>query len=70
MTIYLDDAGKRSAKRQKQNAAENRARLDAEIRVCAKKSGHHGAAEFVEYIRQRCNVAITLDYAKELCGEK
>jgi hypothetical protein len=62
----LDNAAKRSGARVRANAAASRDRLDSELVQIARKIGHHGIANFIEYARQRCSAAITGDYARDL----
>jgi len=49
--------------------AASKARLDIELRNFAKRMSHHKPADFVEMVRQRFNVPVTEDYAKELLGK-
>ncbi|AEI71130.1 hypothetical protein [EBPR siphovirus 5] len=42
------------------------AHQDAEFLECAKKIGHHGVANFTEAMRQRANVSLTPEYARDL----
>lgn len=46
--------------------AASKAHLDTELRNVAKGIGHHGVANFIESVRQRCKCAITEDYARDL----
>ena len=41
-------------------------RLDAELSQMAKKVGHHGVSNFIEYARQRCKTSVTEEYARDL----
>ena len=52
----------------KKRIALSNANLDTELRNFAKAVGHHGPKAFQERVRQRMNVAITPEYAKELCA--
>ena len=45
---------------------KSKARLDVELRNVAKKLTHRSISEFQTYVRQRCNVAITDEYAAQL----
>jgi hypothetical protein len=42
------------------------ARQDAVLLDFAKRIGHHGHADFVEAVRQRYNMGLTPEYAKDL----
>lgn len=50
----------------KQRIAASKARLDNELVNFARAIGHHGVANFIESARQRCHVAITPEYARDL----
>lgn len=50
----------------KARIALSKAHLDVELLNVAKKIGHHGLKDFIEYTRQRCNTAITEEYARDL----
>lgn len=50
----------------KARIALSKANLDIELLEMARKTGHHGTKNFIEYTRQRCNVAITEEYARDL----
>lgn len=66
MTMTMDTAAMRSAKRQKIDAKAARERMDSALLNFAKAIGHHGAKNLIEAIRQRDNIAITDDYASDL----
>lgn len=66
MSPYNDAAANRSKRRVALAGRESAGRLDGELYQMAKAAGHHGVANFIEYARQRCKVAITPEYAREL----
>ena len=66
MTQSLDAPARRSRARVAANGAASAARLDGELLSIARKIGHHGVRNFVEYARQRCSVALTDEYARDL----
>lgn len=54
---------RRAAKIERANVL---ARQDSELLNFARRIGHHGVANFIESVRQRCNMAITEEYARDL----
>lgn len=66
MNPYNDAAGNRSNCRVRAAKHDSAARLDAELVNYARKIGHHGVANFVEFVRQRTNAQIGDDYARDV----
>ena len=66
MSEYNDAAGNRSKKRVVQNRRQSMAREEEALINIAKKIGHHGKENFIEYVRQTRNTNLRGDYVDHI----
>lgn len=64
---FLDPAAKRSRARVARDGARAAERLNIEASGLAKRLGHHGPETLARVIRERMHVAVTREWAADLC---